>query len=151
LDALGLSTATEKLAAIAQLDFPTTFSQFEKYLGLTGYLRQYIAFYAAIIKPLQQRKTLLAKLVSSVGGDARKKLASKLRLTVPTPKELNAFHHLQKVFASPSILHHFDDQRQLFIDHTLIVPALNNRRRVYILLCHLRSSIFLSYLPSSLC
>lgn len=35
---------------------------------------------------------------------------------MPTPKELNAFHQLQKLFASPSILHHFNEWRQLFID-----------------------------------
>lgn len=82
---------------------------------MTGYLRQYIAYYAAIVKPLLERKTLLRKLVT-VRGNARKKQAGRLKVLVPTPKELNAFHQLQKLFASPSILHHFNKWRQLFVD-----------------------------------
>lgn len=39
VDALGLATAEEKLAAIANLSFPRTLAQLEKYLDLTGYLR----------------------------------------------------------------------------------------------------------------
>ena len=39
VNALGLATAEEKLAAIANLSFPRTLAQLEKYLGLTGYLR----------------------------------------------------------------------------------------------------------------
>lgn len=46
VDALGLATASEKLAAIVNLCFPRTLKQLEKYLGLTGYLRQYIPYYA---------------------------------------------------------------------------------------------------------
>ena len=37
-------------------------------------------------------------------------------LTMPTPKELNAFHQLQKSFASSTILHHFDEKKQLYVD-----------------------------------
>ena len=118
VDALGLATATDKLAAIANLRFPKTLGQLDKYLGLTGYLRQYIAHYAAIAKPLQQRKVYLTRVVAEkgVGGNARKKVAARTYLTTPTPKELNAFHHLQKLFSSPIILVHFDDKRRLFID-----------------------------------
>ena len=35
---------------------------------------------------------------------------------MPTPKELNAFHQLQGIFASPTLLHHFNEKRQLYID-----------------------------------
>lgn len=105
VDALGLATAEEKLAAIANLSFPGTLAQLEKHLGLTGYLRQYIARYAAIVKPLQLRKPYLNKALR--GGTKRGR---------PTPKEIKAFHQLQKLFASPTILHHFDELRQLFVD-----------------------------------
>jgi len=115
VDALGLATAAEKLAAISTLSFLTTLSLLETYLGMTGYLRQYIAYYAAIVKPLLERKTLLGKSVT-VRGNARKKQAGRLKVLVPTPKELNAFHQLQKLFASPSILYHFNEWRQLFVD-----------------------------------
>lgn len=121
VDAFRLATAEEKLAAIANLRFPFTLSSLEYYLGLTGYLRQYIAFYAAIVKPLQLRKTYLNKSIrdnsqSSIRGNARKRLARRTHLGKPTPKELNAFHQLQKMFASPTILHHFDEVLQLFVD-----------------------------------
>ncbi len=116
VDALGLATAEEKLAAISNLSFPRTLTQLEKYLGLTGYLRQYIAHYAAISKPLQLRKTFLNKSRQGMQGNARKRMASSTYLTVPTPKELNAFHQLQKSFASPTILHHFDEKLQLYVD-----------------------------------
>ena len=115
VDALGLATSSEKLATISNLAFPRTLSQLERYLGITGYLRQYIPHYAAIIKPLQLRKTLLGKSIN-VRGNARKKVAGRLQVSIPTPRELNAFYQLQKLFASPSILHHFDEKRQLYID-----------------------------------
>ena len=115
VDALGLATSEEKLAAITNLAFPKTLSALEKYLGLTGYLRQYIAHYAAIVKPLQERKTLLGRTVK-VAGNARKKATSRTVLTTPTPRELNAYHQLQKMFASPTLLHHFDQHQQLYVD-----------------------------------
>lgn len=92
VDALGLSTAVEKLEAITRLVFPATLSKLETYLGMTGYLRQYIPFFAAVSKPLQERKTLLGKQVATtVRGNARKKTAGRVVL-VPTLKELNSFH-----------------------------------------------------------
>lgn len=52
VDALGLSTAEEKLAAISQLEFPRTLKDLETYLGMTGYLRQYAPYYAQMAEPL---------------------------------------------------------------------------------------------------
>ena len=48
VDALGLATAEEKLTAISNLAFPKTLSQLERYLDITGYLRQYIPNYVAV-------------------------------------------------------------------------------------------------------
>ena len=70
INTLDLTTAEEKLTAISNLAFPETLSQLEKYLGITEYLRQYIPNYAAITKPLQERKTFLTKTIS-VRGNAR--------------------------------------------------------------------------------
>jgi len=101
VDALGLATLEDKLVAIAGLRFPISLSQLEKYLGLTGYLRQYIPKYAAIIKPLQLQKTFLNQglRAKEAKGNARKHQAITTRLNEPTPKELNAFHHLQTLFS----------------------------------------------------
>ena len=72
---------------------------------MTGYLRQYIPNYAAVVKPLQLRKTCLNKAApKGVEGNARKRMAGRTSLLAPTPKELNAFHQLQSPFASPRIL-----------------------------------------------
>ena len=71
----------------------------------------------AIAKPLQERKTFLNKLTQQgLQGNARKRFAGSTYLTVPTPKELNSFHQLQKAFALPTILHHFDEKKQLYVD-----------------------------------
>ena len=43
---LGLSTSEEKLKAVCLLKYPKTLEALEYYLGLTGYLRFYIHYYA---------------------------------------------------------------------------------------------------------
>ena len=67
VDSFGLSTDEEKLRAIAQLDFPYTLNALEHYLGLTGWLRQFVANYAFLAKPLQDRKTELLTKVLRAG------------------------------------------------------------------------------------
>ena len=61
VDSLGLATPEEKLEAIAQIKFPKTLKNLETYLGLIGWLRKYVPYYAAVTEPLQKRKTLLLK------------------------------------------------------------------------------------------
>ena len=91
VNVLGLATAADKLTTITSLSFLKSLSQLEKYLGLTGYLRQYIPHYIVIVKPLQLRKTLLNK-DKYIRGNARKRMAGRTAVDMPTPKELNAFH-----------------------------------------------------------
>ena len=116
VDALGLATAEDKLAAIRNIEFPRTLAALERYLGMTGYLKQYVPYYSAIIKPLQERKTLLNRSCKHIAGNARKSEAGRAHIHQPTPKELNAYHQLQGVFASPTMLHHHNPARQLYID-----------------------------------
>ena len=113
VDALGLSTAAEKLTAISKLAFLRNLRQLETYLGITGVLRQYIPYYAAIIKPLQLRKTALNRTLreSSTGGNARRKLVARLCVSA-----LRAFRYLQSLFSRPSMLVHHDSKRQMYID-----------------------------------
>ena len=54
VNALELTTAEDKLAAIVNIEFSHTLFTLEKYLGMTDYLRQYIPYYTAIIKSLQK-------------------------------------------------------------------------------------------------
>ena len=117
VDVFGLSTAEEKLAAISQLEFPTTLKDLETYLGMTSYLRQYTLYYAQIADPLQKRKTLLVRgLRKGIEGNARKKEADRTGLTGVTPAELDAFHQLQTIYSRPTILTHHEPKRRLYVD-----------------------------------
>ena len=116
IDTLGLATAEDKLTTIRNLEFPKILAALERYLGMTGYLKQYIPYYLAIIKPLQERKTILNRNCGNRTNNARKSKANKSYLQIPTLQELNAYHQLQEIFASPTILHHHDPTRQLYVD-----------------------------------
>ena len=115
VNSFGLATADDKLEAISQLDFPRTLSQLETYLGMTGWLRNYIPNYAAITKPLQDRKTLLLAGAPRAGNE-RKTYANKTQVDDPSPTEQAAFSALQKALSKPSFLSHFDCASTLYID-----------------------------------
>ena len=56
---IGLTTSEQKLKAIKLLTYPDTLGALEYYLGLTGYLRNYIHVYAQLAAPLQALRTTL--------------------------------------------------------------------------------------------
>ena len=116
VNALGLATSEEKLVAIANLEFLKTLAKLETYLGLTDYLRQYIPQYSAIIKPLQERKLVLQKAGLEYKEGRNKKVIGGTPYGIATPRELDAFHHLQSMFKHPTVLIHFDPKRRLYID-----------------------------------
>lgn len=58
---LGLTTSAKKLKAIQLLTYPDTLGALEYYLGLTGYLCNYIHFYAPLAAPTQALKTSLLR------------------------------------------------------------------------------------------
>lgn len=115
VDSLGLWTAEDKLQAIAKLSFPETLAKLETYLGMTGWLRDYIANYAILAKPLQDRKTLILA-ASPKSGQERKNFASRSLLQLPSEAELIAFQALQEALSTPSFLAHFDEEAVLYID-----------------------------------
>ena len=53
VNVFGLSMTTEELRAISKLEFLKSLKQLKIYLGMTGYLRQYIPFYAQVSASLQ--------------------------------------------------------------------------------------------------
>lgn len=118
VDALGLSSATDKLDAIKNLQFPYTLKQLEYYLGLTSWLRQYILGYAQRAAPLQARKIkLTAELkAANITGSKRQREATKMKILDITTEELQAFKSLQTAFESPAILVHFDPNKRLYAD-----------------------------------
>lgn len=90
VNSLGLTTSEEKLWAIKHLTYPETLGALEYYLGLTGYLRNYIHFYAQLAAPLQAPKTSLLRN-APVSGQQCRAYASKTRLGPPTPQEYASF------------------------------------------------------------
>ena len=111
----GMTTSEERIEAILALRFPENLSELDTYLGMTGYLRNYIRYYAQIVEPLQKRKTELAKAVPKGLGKSRKKHTLRVDLS-PTEAELRAFKHLQDQFRKPSFLTHFNPALQLYVD-----------------------------------
>ena len=116
VDSLGLATAEDKLAAIKGLTYPTTLGKLEHYLGLTGYMRSSVYFYAQLAAPLQELKTRLLKDSPASKGRQRKKYSSSYSLDKPIPAQQASFDSLQLALIRPSILIHFDENRPLWID-----------------------------------
>ena len=86
INSLGLATADDKLKAIRLLKYPDTLGALEYYLGLTGYLRSYVHFYAQLAEPLHSLKTSLLK-GAPIAGPQRRSFASKTKLPLPTRAE----------------------------------------------------------------
>ena len=84
VNSLDFTTLEEKLQAIKHLIYPKTLGALEYYLGLTGYLRNYIHFYAQLTAPLQALKTSLL-CDAPVSKQQRRAYASKTKLWPPTP------------------------------------------------------------------
>ena len=105
VDALGMTTAKAKLAATTQLAFSSSFKDLKAYLGLTGYLKQYIPYYTWVARSFQECKTLVNWSVN-VKCNGRQKVVARTYITTPTDRKINAFHHLQQLFSQPSILLH---------------------------------------------
>ena len=115
VNSLGMTTSEEKLWAIKHLTYPKTLGALEYYLGLTGYLRNYIHFYAQLAAPLQALKTYLLRDAPS-SGQQRRTYASKTRLGPPTPQEHASFLSIQEALSQPSTLVHHDPDKTLWID-----------------------------------
>ena len=115
VDSLGLSTAKEKLSALSKLSFPKTLKELEMYLELTGYLRNYVPFYAQLASPLQKRKTDLLKPAPKK-GNPRKSFSAKTKLDEPTVEERASFEALQEALSEPQTLTHFDANKPLYLD-----------------------------------
>lgn len=115
VNSLGLTTSEEKLKAIRLLTYPNTLGALEYYLGLTGYLRSYIHFYAQLATPLQALKTSLLQR-APLGGQQRRAYASKTKLGTPTPQELASFLSIQEALSQPSTLVHHNPEKTLWID-----------------------------------
>ena len=104
VDALKLSTTKKKLKVMANLKFLSTFKNLKHYLKFTKYIRNYIYYYFAIVKFLQNLKTILLKTASI--DSKRKQFINKVKI-LSTQKELLFFEILQNVLSKSTMLCHF--------------------------------------------
>lgn len=135
VDAFGLTIVKDKLDAITKLDFPYTLKDLEGYLGLTGWLRGFVPFYAQKAEPLQQRKTALLRLSPSNKGTTRKIYSRRTIINHPSEAELESYRQLQEAFSQASFLVHFCSDRTLYID----VDA-SKQRGFGVMVYHLKST-----------
>ena len=133
VDAFGLTIAADKLAAIANLRFPYTLKDLEGYLGFTGWLRNYIAWYAQKSNPLQLRKTMLLRSSPSNKGRQRKIYSARTTLEKPSEAEIESYNQLQEAFGKAELLIHHDPTRVTYID----VDA-SKRRGFGVVIYHLK-------------
>ena len=90
IDALKLSTTKEKLKVIANLKFSNIFKNLKHYLKFTKYIRNHIYYYFAIVKSLQNLKTILLKTVSV--NSKRRQFINKVKIS-STQKEFFFFRN----------------------------------------------------------
>ncbi|SLM35364.1 probable transposable element [Lasallia pustulata] len=115
VDSFGMAAASEKIQAISGLAFPITLQDLEHYLGLTGWMRDYVPYYTQIVEPLQSQKTEMLKSLAKSGAK-QKQTARSTRLVDPTEKERALFDCLQAILSKGGFLHHFDSNRRLYIN-----------------------------------
>lgn len=122
VDGLGLSTTADRVKAFKILEFPNTLKALEQYIGMSGFLRHLIPYYAKIAEPLQQRKVALlaagrkaGKVVT--GNPAGRAAYCKRTEFTPTAAEMASFKAIQDIICSenPTILYHHDPGRTLFL------------------------------------
>ena len=107
MDRTGLHPAPSKLEAIAKMPRPTTVETLRTFLGMTGYLRQFVRNYSLISAPL-------SNILRNKG------FASRRARKFPIPwgdEEENAFQALRAALASPTVLA-FPDPNKPFELHT---------------------------------
>lgn len=107
IDSSGIYPAPSKLEAIARMPRPQTVEELRTFLGMTGYLRQFVRGYSLISAPLTD---LLRN----------KDFASKRARKLPIPwgdAEQSAFDTLRDELASPTVLA-FPDPNNEFELHT---------------------------------
>lgn len=114
VDAFGLSTTEERIAAIKAIRFPRDLRALETYLGLANYQRDKVAWYAQRAESLQQEKTRLLKGSPAQSGQKRKAY-SRSTLIEQSPGLSNSFYQLQRALTAPNFLVHFDANRRLFL------------------------------------
>lgn len=84
MDSLSLTILKQILKTIKLLTYSDILGALEYYLGLIGYLKSYIYFYAQLTAPFQVLKTTLLQ-EALLARQQRRAYAFKTKLRAPTP------------------------------------------------------------------
>jgi hypothetical protein len=124
VDGFGMSTTEERVAAMKAIQFPENLQQLERFIGMAGWLRQFVPFYAKIIEPLQKRKTELLAIGREQGATGAKRKGYVTRTKwEPNEKEIASFESVKAYLSDPRTLIHCDPARQLYLK----IDASNER------------------------
>jgi len=115
VDQFGIYTVEAKTAAIRNMSFPSTLAELEYFLGLTGYYRQFVPFYALRAAPLRQLATELTKGIRMANQKRAVKAESVKVPLPPTEKQLESFNQLKEALSSEQFLVHDDSQVPLMM------------------------------------
>ena len=115
IDNFGLNISVDKFETIRTIKFPRKFKDFETYVGMTNYFRNYVPYYVQLMEPLQRRKTTLLRN-SFFQNNVRKVFSKDCRINLPSETEKTFFDVLQAVFSRPFYFVHYDLNRLLHID-----------------------------------
>ena len=115
VNSFDLSINKDKIKIISEFIFSQNLNDFETYLSLTNWFRDYIRNYVMKFESLQNKKTTLLKDSLKL-ENARKTFAIKIMFSKSTNDELNSFHEIQKNFSQSKFLRHFNSFRQLFVN-----------------------------------
>lgn len=94
VNSLDLTTAEDKLVAIAAIEYLVTLGDFEHFLDLIGYLCSSVHCYAQIATPLQDLKTVFLK-PTPIANRQWKAFASKTKLPTAINAKLAFFQMLK--------------------------------------------------------
>ncbi|KAH3989747.1 hypothetical protein HBH52_015990 [Parastagonospora nodorum] len=114
VDAFGMATTDERMAAIRNMQFPKNAALLETYIGAVGYMRDKIPYFAQLSAPLQDLKTELLR--SAPGGKRQRKVHGERIAIHPCPSLTDSFHAIQEVLFKNMKLHHPDPARPLYIE-----------------------------------
>jgi transposase InsO family protein len=107
VDQFGVYTLEAKTAAIRNMAFPTTLAELEYFLGLTGYYRQFVEFYALKAAPLRKLATDLTKGIRKE-NQKRAVKADSVKVPPPSDIQMQAFNQLKEALSTEQFLIHDD-------------------------------------------
>jgi len=91
VNGLGMTTTAQKVAAIRNITFPDSLKALEHFIGMTGFLRNYVPNYAKITEPLQQRKPTCSPSAEKKAQRAKTKRLCRQNYLDPTELERVSF------------------------------------------------------------